>query len=237
MAAFSLIRKALCLTLPVAALFFCACAPQAEPAAEPEPQIIEPGVSGEQQIIDSGIADEQQQVFDTLSGLQSQITSFYYEQSVPYPDGQVFMQVWRKDQLMKVVSSSGGYLLTEFYYDFTAHTVLSYSPGDNETALLTSFDPESGDLPDDPTREDFSQCSYLGRELVDGVLCYKLAAPQDETLWIDPNTGFPLQISYTDSLGEKYTVRYENIQLNNISDADVAAPDDIPIVVFDMQGV
>lgn len=165
-----------------------------------------------------------------LTAAQSQIESCYFEQTVEYPDGAVFIQVWYKDGRMKLVSSVNSYVLNECYYDYNQRTLVTYYL-DSASALQSDFDPESADAPDNPVLENYADYTLAGGEYIGDQYCLKLETPEGDYLWISTKLGLPLKAEYTDSLGERMTTQYGNIKLNSVQDGDLALPEGIEIRV------
>ena len=220
-------------------LALSACGPSEDPGDQ---MIIEPGLeddpSGED--IDSTVEDEpdatvtfadkgEQTTVDDLTAAQAKIKSYYFEQTIPYADASVFLQVWYCDNKMKVITSVGGQGLSEFYYDYDEMSVISYSPGDSDTAIKMDFDPQSLDAPDNPVADDYGNCVLLGNEKINRQLCYILQTPSGDKLWVGTKYGFPLQVEFVDHLGDLYTVQYRNLEINTLSAKDVAVPANLPI--------
>ena len=164
-----------------------------------------------------------------LSAAQAKISSYYYEQNIPYTDASVFVRVWCVDNKMKVISSVEGYVLTEFYYDLDEMTVISYSPADGDTGLKMHYTGDSEEAPDNPLVFDYDSFTHVDNEEVARQLCYVFETDLGDKLWISTKYGFPMQKEFVDHFGERYTVVYNNIQLNSISEDDVAVPEDMPI--------
>ena len=140
------------------------------------------------------------------------------------------MQVWYKDGLMKLVTSSSGYGLTESYYDYNQGTVVDYYPGTQNTAYGRDFDPQGEYAPDNPKMEDYSTAVIVGSETVGRQTCQILETVSGDKLWVSTKYGFPLRVEYTDSLGERYQVDYRNLSINTVSDEDVSLPTDLSVV-------
>jgi hypothetical protein len=227
--------------LAIAMLALGACAPTAEDPGDET--IIEPGVNDEQTGDEASEPDDQnstdtsatfidkgqQSTIDDLTASQAKIKSYYFEQTIPYADAAVFLQVWYFDNKMKVITSVDGQGLTEFYYDYDEMTVISYSPGDSDTGIMMDFDAEGEDAPDNPVTDDYSSCTLLGNETINRQLCYILQTLSGDKLWVSTKYGFPLQVEFVDHLGSLYTVEYRNLEINTLSEEDVAVPADLPI--------
>lgn len=232
----------LLLLLLVTALLLCACGPEQppEPVAD-QPTVIEPGKSGQAQDPASQETDPEQPEEEfpdkaelataaDLTAALAKVESYYFEQSVAYPEGAVFMQVWYKDGLMKLVSSVDGYGLTESYYDYHHGTVVDYYPGVSETARRSNFDFEGENAPTNPKLESYHDDEIIGGESIGRQYCLILQTAYGDKLWVGTKYGFPLRVEYTDSLGERYTVDYKNVSVNTVSDQDVALPADLLVL-------
>jgi len=235
----------LALLLPLAA-----CGGTEEPAVGEEPTVIEPGLNEEdQQTPDSGEPEpepEPQQplpedlfpdkgqaaTLEDLAVAQSKIESYYFEQTVQYPSGHMFMQVWYKDGQMKVITSVDGVSQSEFYYDYVNMTVTTYYPGVSQAAMMADFDAGSPDAPQNPKTADYSSCTVLGTETVNRQTCLILQTTEGNKIWVGTKYGFPLQAEFTDSLGDQYTVQYKNVAINTITDGEVLPPADLVINNF-----
>jgi hypothetical protein len=233
------------LVLLAVSLLFSACAannPDAEDAV-----IIEPGLTDEETAEDNtddeaNDSETSAELFvdkgelttvEDLAAAQAKIQSYYFEQTIPYTDASVFLQVWYYAHKMKVVTSVDGYGLTEFYYDYDAQTIISYSPADSDTAIQMYFDAASEDAPDNPLDDDYTACTFLGSEEIDRQLCYILETPEGDKLWVSTKYGFPYQVEFIDHLGEQYTVAYRNIEINTLTEESVQVPADLPIYNLD----
>lgn len=160
------------------------------------------------------------------------VESYYFEQNVPYVDGHVYMQIWYKDGLMKLVTSVDGYGLSEYYYDYNDGTVINYAPGNGTVAMKMSFDANGDDAPDNPKLQDYLSCTVEGFETIDRQTCMILTTPEGSQLWVSTETGFPLQVHYEDSLGDLWTVQYKNIRLNDVADEDLLLDPSVEVVDY-----
>ena len=226
------------LLLLAALLLLPACGQSApEPAEDPsQPTVIEQGAAahqggeGEAQPSDPFPDKGEAATLEDLNEALAKVESYYFEQSVAYPSGQVFMQVWYKDGLMKLVTSVDGYCLTESYYDYEQGQVVDVSPGDRKAAYGRDFDPNSDTAPNNPKMEDYTAAALTGGETVGRQYCQIVETASGDKLWVSTKYGFPLRVEYTDSLGERYQVDYKNLSINTVSDEDVALPADLEIV-------
>ena len=223
----------------------CGEEPQAAPEVEErQPLIIEEGINQpaaeepQQQPDAQTPADEPAVEFadkgeattvEDLIAAQAKITSFYFEQTVEYPNGRVFIQVWYKDEKMRLISSQGGYGMAEEFYDYEAGTLITHAPGSDEPAVLFAFDKTSPDAPDNPVMNDYSTYTLVGGEEIDRQYCLILEAPNGDLVWVSTKYGFPLQTEYTDSLGDRLTAKYKNVSINTVKDSDVMPPADLEI--------
>ncbi len=236
----------LVLLLCLAVFCCCACSDKSTDAQDDaQPVIIEPGVNGDSAQEDPDTAEPPKEedpnafvdygrsaTLEDLSAAQAKVTSYYFEQTIPYVDGMVNMQVWYKDNKMKIVSSMNGMGTTEMYYDYNDYTVLSYTPSEGNTAVLMAFSPDDPDLPDQPKSDEYENYSVISTEEVNGQVCRVLQTETGDKLWISTLYGMPLQVEFTDSLGDRYTVAYENMRINDITDVEVAVPEGV--TVYDM---
>ena len=232
-------KKGLCLTLLLAAAVFMAGCGSADGSKdENEPIVLEPGIENN----DSGTVDDGQEneveefvdkgeatTVDDLVAAHDKITSYYFEQTIPYADGSVFLQVWYWNNLMKVVASAAGGEINESYYDYNEMTMIYYTPSEGNEAIKMDFDPQGEDAPDNPKDEDYRTCTQLGTEQIDGQLCYIMETSVGDKLWVSTKYGFPLQVQFVDHLGDTYTVEYCNVAINTVTAEDVAVPDDLNI--------
>ncbi len=230
------------LIMLMALLMMAACGDDSAPVnAGDDPIVIEPGINGDDDdpTADDGLDTEdnpgdtdtpyaftdkgEQTTVDDLVKAQSHILSYYFEQTIPYPDGSVFMRVWYYQGQMKVITSIDGYIILEDYYDYNEQTHISYSPGD-DSATQYSFDPYSDVAPVNPKQDDYSNCTYLQNETIGRQLCFVLQTNIGDKLWVSTKYGFPLQVEFADSFGAVYTVEYRNVEINTIAADDVAVP-------------
>ncbi|MBR5430012.1 MAG: hypothetical protein IK116_05740 [Firmicutes bacterium] len=232
------------LLLPTLLLLCSACGSRTEEGQTAQPTVIEEGAAARQE--EQAETGETGEADDAESGRQpdpfpdkgeaatpadlddalSRIDSYYFEQSVPYPSGQVFMQVWYKDGRMKLVTSVDGYCLSESYYDYDKRTVVEVYPGSDQ-AVTRDFDPDADNAPKNPKMEDYTAAVLTGSEVVGRQLCQVLETAAGDKLWVSTKYGFPLRVEYTDSLGERYQVDYRNLSVNTLTDADLALPDGV----------
>ena len=232
-------------------LFFCVGCDQTKDSTKDDSTgevVVEPGVSNEpvqpvedEEADDSEDAESDVPIFvdrgeaSTLEDITANlalIDSYYFEQNVPYVDGHVYMQIWYKDGLMKLVTSVDGYGLSEYYYDYNEGTVINYAPGNDAPAMKMSFDPNGGDAPDNPKLRDYQTCTVEGFETVDRQLCMVLVTPEGSKLWVSTETGFPLQVYYEDSLGDLWTVQYKNIRLNDVLETELLLDPSVEVVDY-----
>ncbi|MBR2783288.1 MAG: hypothetical protein IKD93_03745 [Firmicutes bacterium] len=235
------VRAALCFLLSLLLLLLCACgSPEAE--KEAQPTVIEQGAAAHQENEAESSERQPEDPFpdkgadstvEDLTAALAKVESYYFEQSVPYPSGQVFMQVWYKDGLMKLVTSVDGYCLSESYYDYNQGTVVEFYPGSAGEAYGRAFDPGDANAPKNPKMEDYSAAALTGSETLGRQSCLILETDSGDRLWVGTRYGFPLRVEYTDSLGERYQVDYRNLSINTLSDEDVALPGDLQVVFKD----
>lgn len=226
----------------VAAVMACSACGEEEVVEQGGPDVIEPGVVITE--MDDPVEEEEvQELFpdkgdkstlEDMGAALAKVESYYFEQTMPFIDGSVFMQIWYKAPVMKVQTSVNGILNQVVFYDYEALTQLSYYPGSSSTGMLMSFDPANVDAPENPVLQDYSACEVLGFEAINRQNCMKLQAEDGTTLWVSTKYGFPLQVTFVDSLGEEYTVLYKNLVVNSVLDEDVAIPTDMEII--DMSG-
>ncbi len=233
--------KKLLVLLLLSALLLSSCGKKAYvlkpdvPDIPSDPTVIESGIAeGGAQQTNSGTGEDEtddkgaDSDIDDLVRLQSQIASCYFEQRVDYPDGAVFLQVWYKNERMKLISSVNSYVLSECYYDYAGCTQLAYYH-DTAAALSSYFDPNGSDAPNNPLLTDYRSCTLLGGEEIDGQYCLQLETESGDYLWVSTANGFPLRSEYTDSLGARMSTQYMNISLNAVADEDVLLPEGISV--------
>ena len=235
------LKKFLMILLAVSSLVLIAgCDDDSQPAQGDEPVIIEPGLSQDEQNEDGNTHGQQEGEFaftdkgekttvEDLALAQSNIKSYYFEQTIHYSESSVFLRVWYCDNKMKVITSADGSLQSVFYYDYDQLTQITYSPADNDIAIGMVFDPASVDAPDNPLDDDYLQCTLLGSEIIDRQLCYIMQTAEGDKLWVSTLYGFPLQVEFVDHLGDNYTVAYRNIEINTITADQVEFPDDLQV--------
>ena len=240
------------LMLAVALVVCCACGKSDDSGeTDSDMTIIEPGTDDgdlvdnqTDPVEDEQTPDEDADAFvdygrtatlEDLTLAQSQVQSYYFKQTIPYVDGSVTMEVWFKDNKMKVISSMDGFGITEMYYNYSDYSVLSYTPAEGKNAVMMTFDPSDPDLPNQPKADDYQSYSVLATEDLNGQVCRVLQTDAGDKLWISTLYGMPLQVEFTDSLGERYTVSYENLRINDITDDEVSPPADL--IVYDVGSV
>lgn len=242
----------LVLMLAVALVVCCACS-KSDDASETDSDmtIIEPGTNDVDTDEDETATTEDEQIpeedenafvdygrtatLEDLSIAQSKVQSYYFKQTIPYVDGSVSMEVWFKDNKMKVITSMAGAGVTEMYYDYGDDTMISYTPSEGKNAVMMTFDPDDPDLPNQPKEDDYQSYSVLATEELNGQVCRVLQTDEGDKLWISTLYGMPLQVEFTDSLGERYTVSYEDMRINDITDEEVTPPSDL--VIYDVGSV
>lgn len=238
----------LLLLLLLTALLLAACE-TAEPVVEPPPAdaptVIEPGITPvqppQQAPSEQPDTDEPAELFPDhgeattvadLVAAQNNIDSYYFEQTIQYLNGHMFMQVWYAGRQMKVATSVDGVSQSEFYYDYDNMTVTTYYPGVSEAAMMLDFDAASADAPENPKTRDYAACTLLGMETINRQLCLILETAEGSKIWVGTKYGFPLQVQYVDSLGEEFTAQYRNISINTVDVAEVQPPADLLINNF-----
>lgn len=227
-----------CLLLVFSLLTACGDSDDTLSPHEPdmEPVVIEPGLPERD---DDGDSPEQppkidnpedfpdpgaEATLESVSEALFKIKSYYFEQEMPYLNTSVFMQVWYKDGYMRMLSSMDGYMLSENFYDYNQGTITIYSAVSGGPAQRMSFDFSSDEAPQNPVMEDYSLCTLLGSEEINGQICLILETPTGDKLWVGTQYGFPLQVEFTDSLGDRFVSSYNNIRINTLEDADVQPP-------------
>lgn len=225
------------------ALVLAACGDTGQPEDNGDDAVvIEPGVNGDGDDTDPNGEDEPEDpdapvsfvdkgedtTIDDLVANRAKISSYYFEQTIPYPDGEIFICTWYCDGQMKVIGSIDGYMVSEDYYDYTTMQHVSRHPSDN-SAQQYSFDPSGDNAPVNPKYDLYETYTYIGTETIDRQLCVVLETPIGDKLWVGTKYGFPLQVEYADSLGERYTVQYRNIMINTITADQTAVPADVTI--------
>ena len=242
-------KSTLLFLLALVLVYAAACNQQPDAGETPlngeEPSVIEPGVSeddpeeedpGEEEtdvepveeFVDLGEAT----TVEHLITAQQKITSYYFEQHIEYLNGHVFIQVWYKDGKMKLISSVDGYGLTENYYDYNEGTIINYSPSSGTAATMMDFDEHAEDAPDNPVKDDYAAYTLVGSETIDRQYCLILETPEGDLLWVGTKYGFPLQVEFTDSMGEHLISQYKNVSINTVSDEDVEPPADMEIYYY-----
>ncbi|MEG2212422.1 MAG: hypothetical protein RRY35_00810, partial [Clostridiales bacterium] len=163
--------------------------------------------------------------------------SYYFEQTMPYVDGSVNIKVWYKDNKMKMVSSMDNVGVSEMYYDYNDHTVISYTPSEGNTAVKMMFSPGDPDLPEEPKSDNYQNYTVIATEDINGQVCRVLQTDVGDKLWISTLYGMPLQVEFTDSLGDRYMVTYENLRINDITDDEIAMPANVTVHDMGSAGV
>ncbi len=242
----SKIRPVLLVLIGALLLLSAGCAQQDEgDLDDPQVIIIEPGIDEENPSLDNEDDQETEEneeegfidygsaaTLEDLTTAQSKVQSYYFQQTIPYLDGSVVIQVWFKDNQMKWISTMDGMVGTEMYYDFNENKVISYTPSEGNTAIMMEFSPSDPDLPDQPKADDYLSYTVVATEEIDGQVCKVLQTDTGDKLWVSTLYGMPLQVEFTDSLGDRYTVAYENLRINDISDKEIALPEGV--TVYDM---
>ena len=200
--------------------------------SEPDDEVIIEQGSGEtdantdtEQFINKG----ENVTLEGLAAAQSEISSYYFEQNLPYLDSAVFMRVWYYDNKMLVITSIDGELQTKFYYDYDKKTRIAYSPADGEVAIGSEFSPDDEDAPANPLLDDYLSYTLLGTEVVNRQLCGILETPVGDKLWVSAKYGFPMQVEFVDQMGDRYTVEYRNLEINTVTEDQVTVPDDLQV--------
>lgn len=236
-------KSILILLIIILTLALTACgngAEQQQPEPE-QPTVIEPGQPDPGQQPEEPEEPAAPELFpdkgeattvEDLSAAQAKIDSYYFEQTVQFPDGHMFMQVWYIDDMMKVATSVDGVSQSEFYYDYANMTVTTYYPGVSRSAMMLDFDASSPDAPENPKIRDYSACVLVGAETVNRQYCLILETADGSKLWVGTRYGFPMQAEYTDSLGDLYTIQYKNISINTVDPDEVLIPADLPVDNF-----
>ena len=244
------------LLMLLAALTLCAgCGggPATDPDGDPQEVVVEPGLQASDPVEDPQDAEDpgeeeeentpppslftdkgENSTLEDLVANLDKIESYYFEQDIPYVDNHVYMQVWYKNGLMKVVTSVDGMGLSEYYYNYNDNTVINYAPGSGTPAIKLVFDSAGPDAPENPKLRDYlADYTADGFETIDRQTCMVLNHVSDgSTLWVSTANGFPLQIYFEDSLGDLWTVQYKNIRLNAVSDEELSFDPSIELVDY-----
>ena len=79
--------------------------------------------------------------------------------------------------------------INESYYDYDEMTMIYYNPARGNQAIKMDFNPNSEDAPDNPKDEN-SACTLLGKEELEGQLCYIYRLLSVIKLWVSTKYGF-----------------------------------------------
>lgn len=178
------------------------------------------------QFIDNG----RETTVDDLLVARSKISSYYYQQTIPYDSGNVNIKTWYMDGKVKIISSVGGAAEDISYYDCADHTVVSYSPDNGYNAIETSFNDQDLDILIDEDDYDYSDWEARGYENIDDQCCMILENQAGNKYWISTQYGIPLQVEFTDSFtGERLKVEYKDFRINSLEQSEVDIPDDLQV--------
>ena len=235
------LRKILVLLLVLLlALSLAACGEkeqQEQQGKTDDPVIINPGLDIDLSGAGNGDAPDQPEfedkgvdtTIDDLVAKLDQITSYYMEETIVYPEYTMLSQTWRLGDMTKYQVSMNGRPVSVFFYDWDSLTYLTYSYGDTKAVQMPLS--ASDDLfTTDPMNMDFSAYTMVGVEMLDEQTCVKLIDGDEETLWLSTYNGMPVRMDFYDNLQDAVlSATYGNITLNRVSEADVTIPDNLEI--------
>ena len=174
---------------------------------------------------------------DNLMANLRQIVSYYYEQTLHYDIGTFHSYVWYKDGRMLVINTGDGINETHFYFDFRARTIITHTPIQGDLALMFRFEEDDPTLPQVFLYQDYHRSSIVNMDTINGQTVFVLEMPNGDTLWVSTRTGFPLQIEFIDeTTGEPMVTPLRNLQLNQVTAADVELPAHIEVRDFGLGG-
>ena len=158
-----------------------------------------------------------------------QITSYYMEETIVYPDYTMMSQTWRLGDVTKCQVSMNGRPVSVFFYDWDSLTYLTSSYGDTK-AVQMPLSATDDLFTTDPMNMDFTAYTMVGVEMLDEQTCVKLIDGDVETLWLSTYDGMPVRMDFYDNLQDAvFTATYSNISLNTVTEADVAIPTNLEI--------
>lgn len=232
-----LLRKTLVLLLMLALAFsLAACGEKEEQEQQgktDDPVIINPGLDIDLTPDDPNKLEFTDKGVDTtvedLIGKMDQITSYYMEETIIYPDYTMMSQTWRLDDVTKCLVSMNGRPVSVFFYDWDSLTYLTYSYGDTK-AVQMPLSATDDLFTTDPMNMDFTAYTMVGVEMLGEQTCVKLIDGDVETLWLSTYDGMPVRMDFYDNLQDAvFTATYSNISLNTVTEADVAIPTNLEI--------
>lgn len=232
-----LLRKTLVLLLVLALAFsLAACGEKEEQEQQgktDDPVIINPGLDIDLTPDDPNKLEFTDKGVDTtvedLIGKMDQITSYYMEETIIYPDYTMMSQTWRLGDVTKCQVSMNGRPVSVFFYDWDSLTYLTYSYGDTK-AVQMPLSATDDLFTTDPMNMDFTAYTMVGVEMLGEQTCVKLIDGDVETLWLSTYDGMPVRMDFYDNLQDAvFTATYSNISLNTVTEADVAIPTNLEI--------
>lgn len=162
----------------------------------------------------------------SLKSVQSYYVDYYL---ADVADGMT-IKIWYKGDKIKTCTSTPADGDSYTYFDLAADEGYYYTPAAGQTALRFSGASESEEKPDNMAQYSWSDYSISGYEKINSYDCVILQNLDGEKYWVMKDTGFLVQKEYTDNLtGELGVIKYENIRLNDIEDAEVTLPADVQI--------
>jgi len=158
------------------------------------------------------------------------IRSYYVDYYLPDIADGLTIKIWYKGDKIKTCTATPNDGDSFTYFDLAADEGYYYTPAAGQTALRFGGASESQEKPDDMSQYSWSGYSITGYEKIDSYNCVILQNLDGEKYWVMKDTGFLVQKEYTDELtGELGVIKYENIRLNDIEDAEVTLPADVQI--------
>ncbi len=153
------------------------------------------------------------------------ISSCYFKHTI---NETLQVQTIYKGEKAQITTQFGQNQPTIDFYDWAAFVRITYSPG-SAMGMMSKFDPNSVEIPRNFLLTDYHQYTSIGTEIINGQTCL-IIENDSEKLWISTLHGLPLQAEVFDYLSnEIFLVQYVDLTVNNITDQQIALPEDLTV--------
>ncbi len=167
----------------------------------------------------------EQATIEDIMANKALVNSCYFRHNI---NETLQVQTIYKDAKVQITTQFGQSQPTIDFYDWDAFVRITYSPG-STTGLMSKFDSASVEIPRNFLLTDYHQYTLIGTEIINNQTCLIIENETDK-LWISTLHGLPLQAEVFDYLSnETYLVQYLDLTVNNITDQQIALPEELSV--------